>query len=262
MFYQKFKLHHPAFLSRFQPSTVLPIGFAHNDSVYNYPLLDALKSGYQYIEVDIHCINNELYVNHSRPFFLNKNKTFTKLYLEPLSYLFEKYGSIFPDSDTPLFIFLDIKTNADITYKCIKFHISKFDSMLTSWNLNQKKENAVTLILTGNRPIEIIKNEIIRKVAIDGRIEDISAEHPSQFMPFISDKYSKIFGRAFFKINPTKKELENFNTLLEKVHTQNKRFRLWGVPEKKYIWDLLLKEGLDIISTNRIDQFANYLKEK
>jgi len=82
-------------LSSFNFSNIKPLknAFAHNDEQFNFPLLDSLQLGFNYIEADIHLIKNEIYVSHRKPFFPKNNNTLTKLYLEPLSYFFQKNNS-------------------------------------------------------------------------------------------------------------------------------------------------------------------------
>ena len=59
-------------LSSFDFSKIQPLenAFAHNDEQFNYPLLESLKLGFNFVEADIHLIKNEIYVSHRRPCFL------------------------------------------------------------------------------------------------------------------------------------------------------------------------------------------------
>ena len=260
MFQKKEKL----LLSSFDFSKIQPLenAFAHNDEQYNYPLLGALKLGFTYAEVDIHLIKNEIYVSHRKPFFPNYNNTLTKLYLEPLFYFFQKYNSsIFQNKNETFNLILDIKTEANTTYEVLKKHLKPFHSMLSSWeNLNVEKK-PINIHLSGNRPINSVVSEKKRYVLLDGRTENLDKNYSSELIPMISEKYSKIFGYSLFFKMPSEKKMEKFRQLADKIHNQNKLFRLWKIPENEHVWALLLNNGLDLISTDRIQRLNNFLRK-
>lgn len=252
-------------LSSFDFSKISPLenSFAHNDEQFNYPLLDALKLGFKYIEADIHLIKNEIFVSHRKPFFLNNNNTLTKLYLEPLLHFFQKNDSlIFQNPTTSFNLLLDIKTEANPTYQILKKKLHPFHSMITNWENQNKKEKPIVIHLSGNRPIKSVVLEQNRAVVLDGRIEDLKKKYSAEIMPMISEKYSKVFGCSFFSKIPSPEKLEKFRELTDRTHAQNKLFRLWNIPEREDVWALLLKYGLDIISTDQIQKLSSFLKKK
>ena len=249
--------------SPFDLSAVDPLihAFVHNDAVYNAPLFDALALGYRFIEADVHLIKNEILVYHRKPFFPNYNKSLTNCYLKPLFEIIKNKGSVFPKSKEPIYLILDIKTDAEQTYKAIKSTLLPFYPMLTHWEDGIEKSNSVSIILSGNRPIQTIKVEKKRWVTIDGRLEDIDKNYTPQLMPIISDKYSKVFGFSFFSKKPNAKQLNHIKDLSKQIHQQNKLFRLWGIPEQESIWKMLLDNGLDLISTDRIKKLNTFFNK-
>ena len=251
-------------LSSFGFSKIQPLenAFAHNDEQFNYPLLDALKLGFNYVEADIHLIKNEIYVSHRKPFFPNSNNTLTKLYLEPLLYFFQKNNSsIFQNANATFNLILDIKTEANTTYKVLKKQLEPFHSMLSSWENSKAKKKPIKIHLSGNRPINSIVSEQKREVLLDGRIIDLKTKYSPELIPMISEKYSIIFGYSLFFKMPSEKKMEEFRQLADKVHNQNKLLRLWNIPEREDVWTLLFKNGLDIISTDRIQKLSTFLKK-
>lgn len=251
-------------LSSFDFSKIQPLenAFSHNDEQFNYPLLGALKLGFKYVEVDIHLIKGEIYASHRRPFFPNSNNTFTKSYLEPLFYFFQKNNSsIFQQKNETFNLILDIKTEAISTYKVLKKQFVQFHSMLSNWENQIETQRPIQIHMSGNRPINPVVIEEKRWVLLDGRIEDLKKNYSSELMPMISEKYSKIFGKSFFSKTPSENTLEKFRQLTNLIHSQNKIFRLWGIPEDEHVWTLLLKNGLDIISTDKIHKLSDFLKK-
>ena len=237
--------------------------FAHNDEQFNYPLLDSLKLGFNYVEADIHLIKNEIYISHRKPFFPKNNNTLTKLYLEPLFYFFQKNNStLFQNPNSTFNLVLDIKTDADSTYEVLKKQIKPFQSMLSNLENRIEKKNPVKILLSGNRPVNSVVPEQKKQLFLDGRIQDLEKNYPANLMPIISEKYSKIFGYSFFSKTPSENKIDYFREIVDEIHAQNKLFRLWNIPENEHVWTLLLKNGLDIISTDQINKLSSFLRKK
>ncbi len=240
--------------------TPLPNAHAHNDYEHSFPLIEALSHGFTSIEVDVHLINGHLFVNHLRPFFPNPERTIQKLYLDPLFQKFQNDPNNFLFNDqTPLTLMVDIKSNSEQTYECLKNILSAYEPMLTSWKNNQERPGAVKILLSGNRPIETALSEQIRWVQIDGRIEDIGKNFHPEFMPIISDKYSKVLGKQLFSKRLSSKKLVKLKSIAEQTHAEGKKLRLWKSPEDELIWSQLLSQGVDIINTDSLILLSRFL---
>lgn len=246
----------------FKSIQYLPNAYAHNDSVYNFPLINALYYGFRNIEVDVHLIKNEIFVSHGYPLFPNKNKTLTKLYLQPLFKILTAQNQLISNSPLPsINLFIDVKSDANQTYKILKKQMSPLLPILSTWENGLEKKGKVQIILTGHRPMDLIQNEKQRMVLIDGRLDDLKKNIPNNLMKLISINYNKIFRKSIFRKFPSDKEFQNFRDLANQIHKQEKRIRLWNIPEKEKIWEALLANGLDMISTDKIEKLANYLRK-
>lgn len=240
----------------------LPRAYAHNDYENPKPLMDAIELGFTFIEADVHLINDSLFVSHDFPNSRKDTKTLTTLYLEPLFNLQKLHnGKIYPGSNKPVTLMVDIKTEAEATYQKLKEKLVPFHEMLCSWNNMKAQKNAVKIIVSGNRPIQTILKEDSRLVQIDGRIEDLPCNYSNELMPMISDNYTKVFGYSFFKRSYLKsKQLQKIASITNKVHDQGKTIRLWNSPEKEKVWEQLIEQGVDIINTDKLQKLSNYLK--
>jgi len=236
--------------------------YAHNDYEHSNPLTDALKLGFTFIEADVHLLKDSLYVSHYRPLFPNKEKTLSRLYLDPLFKLQQlNKGRIFPGQQKPLVLMVDIKTEAESTYQKIKEVLIPYQKMLCSWEALKEHTGAVKIIISGNRPIQTIQKEEIRYVQIDGRLKDIPHHYPAELMPIISDNYSKIFGFFFFeKMMFRNVRLKKLAALTKKIHAQDKIIRLWNSPENEKNWEQLIDCGVDLINTDKLKKLNTYLK--
>lgn len=242
----------------FCQTTPLPNAHAHNDYAHKRPLQDALSHGFTSIEVDIHLIDNELYVSHDRPLTKKAEKTLINLYLKPLQEIIRQHnGRVYQGYSADFFLLIDIKTDADATYQVLKKQLAAFSEMLTIYEDGIKKQGAVTVFLSGNRPIEMVQQESYRQVAIDGRPPDVG-EYDANLMPVISDHYKNHLswrGRGRLK----KEEVEKLEQWIEQAHRHKQLVRLWASPEKKKVWEKLLEIGVDLLNTDRLDQLQSFL---
>lgn len=179
---------------------------SHNDYKNRIPLYDALSYGFRSIEVDIHLKNNKLYVAHDSN-EIDTAKTLDKLYLNPLWDIFTNKNNEKRNPQT-LYLLVDIKTDANETYHLLKEELSKYSQMFTSFTSNSKKEGFVTVIISGNRPIDLINNEPAKIVCVDGRPEDLKKD----YSPFLISLIRKVRQSL-----PYMKATDHFQTGLMKM---------------------------------------------
>ena len=81
-----------------KPIAFLPNAHSHNDYTRNNPFNQAYGLGFGSIEADLFLKDGELFVAHD-PEDITKERTFTKLYLEPIleAYKHSTDGYLFPD---------------------------------------------------------------------------------------------------------------------------------------------------------------------
>ncbi len=240
----------------------LPNAHAHNDYEHERPLLDALEQGFTSIEVDIHLIDGELYAYHDHPEELDAGRTLETLYLEPLSKIIQKNGGkVYPSYEGPFFLMIDIKTDAEETYAVLRKKLRPYKKYLSSSKGDQLRPKALTIFLSGNRPVTTVYSEKKRWVGIDGRPGDLGKGYSAAFMPVVSDHYSRhLKWRGYEKL--TDKEQAHLRELTRRVHAEGKKLRLWASPENKEVWKVLLDEGVDLINTDLLKELNSFLRQK
>ncbi len=245
-----------------QQTQPLKNAHAHNDYEHERPLLDALSQGFTSIEVDIHLIDEELYVAHDRPLSRSPEKTLEALYLAPLKRLVEhQEGSVFPGFEQTLYLMIDIKTDAEKTFQVLYGQLSKYAKILSSGSNGHFIQGPVTIFLSGNRPIESVLRQTPRLTGIDGRPADLATNYSAEFMPVVSDRYGKHF-KWQGKGPMPKKEWEHLRALTTEAHQQGKKVRFWASPEKEVVWETLLQGGADLISTDQLKKLNAFLRSK
>lgn len=249
----------PVFL--FSQNCVLLNAHAHNDYKHKHPLSDALQNKFNSIEADIFLINNQLIVSHTRP-FLNKKKTLESLYLKPLlDSCLKNNGTVYKNCDESLILLIDIKTDANETYKELKKDLEKYKSILSKYENGNITFNAVTIILTGNKPFDELQKENLRYAFIDQSLLGLDKAFEQTVCMMASTKYSNILTWKG-KGEIPKEEKEKLTTLVNQAHKEDKVVRLWASPENKKVWAELLNCGVDLINTDKLEMLGNFLKEQ
>jgi len=240
-------------------TTLLTNGFAHNDYLHKRPLLDALDNGFMNIEADIFLKGNKLVVAHVFPFFKRK-RTLEALYFRPLSErVATNNGSVFAGYSKPIILMIDIKTGADNTYRVLVPLLEKYRSMLTGIENGKIVYRSVTVVLSGHKPYNLIETSQNRLAFIDEDLRRVNRDTSyTNVFTLASCKYSKLIswdGNGLFP----EQERAKLCAFVAIAHRQGEKVRLWASPERKIVWDELLKCGVDLINTDHLTALRDYL---
>lgn len=229
---------------------------AHNDYVHNRPLFNALKNGFTSIEADVHLINGALIVSHDHP--VSNARTLEELYLKPIDSIAEKNGGrLYKSYDHPVILMIDIKTDAGQSFTALLEVLKRYKKRIYP----SSPEGAIQIVVSGNRPKEMIASDNQHLTSIDGRPEDIGKGYSESLMPVISDSYSKVTGSQATHV-PTGVELKKIKELAGKVHRDKKKLRLWAIPDDEASWHLLLDAGVDIINSDKLEELNAFLNKQ
>jgi len=231
---------------------------AHNDYRHKHPLCDAMHCGFSSFEADIFLKKGKLIVSHISPFL--KHNTLEQLYLKPLyDSITKNKGTVYAAFPGPVILLIDIKSDADKTYAALQPLLEKYASILT-WAENGKvHDGAVTIILSGHKPSAGVQQESHRLAFIDQPLLNVAAsEKDSAVYPLASCKYSSVMSwKGQGKVDRT--EEAELRTLVASAHAQGKKVRLWASPENKEVWKMLLKNGVDLINTDQLEELKEFL---
>ncbi len=245
-------------------STPLPQAHAHNDYEHERPLLDALAHGFTYIEADVHLKDGELYVAHDIPLVLSPKRTLRTLYLDPLDAIVQRNGGqVYPGKNAlPIYLMIDIKTEAAATYEALKIYLEPYRHLLTSFENSKKTERAITVFLSGNRPVRQVLEEKNTLMCIDGRLEDLGKGIPADLMPVVSERFSNIFGWEILGQQRTENQWLVLQHLARIAHSEGKKLRLWASPESEQVWEEMLNAGCDIINTDELELVRRFFQRR
>ncbi len=145
--------------------TPLPTAHAHNDYLHARPLLDALDQGFFSVEADIFLVDGKLLVAHTR-LEVTKDRTLESLYLEPLQKrVSENGGKVFRDGPAQFGLLIDLKSDGEKTYLALHEVLARYAKLFTTVENNQVKPGPVQVVISGNRPQELIAAQVVRYCA-------------------------------------------------------------------------------------------------
>lgn len=239
-------------------ATILPNAYAHNDYWHKRPLLDALDHGFTYVEADIYLRNNQLIVAHFLP-CLKKKRTLEDLYLKPLlNYVEENNKKENPLKNVAITLMIDIKSDANKTYKALVLLMEKYKSILSCYQEGEIKLNSVTIVITGHKPYELFKSNNNRFAFMDEDLKQTDKDSSKNIYPIASCKYSKLLKwKGKGKISEA--DIKRLEYYVTEAHKNGRKVRLWGSPENKVVWSQLLKCNVDLINTNKLNALRKFL---
>lgn len=242
------------------PSTVksptpLARAHSHNDYEHDRPLLDALDHGFCSVEADIYLVDGQLLVAHDRN-KVQPSRTLQSLYLDPLRHRAQKFnGRIYPNGP-PLILLIDIKSDANDTYRTLEMVLQQYADLLTPFPGHTT--NAVLAILSGNRPRDRVAAQKKRFVAIDGRLPDLQSNPPTDLIPLISDDWKRHFSWRGTGPLPDH-EKQKLRSLVQSAHQQGRKIRFWGAPDLPDAWNEFHDAGVDLINTDNLSGLQSFL---
>jgi len=233
---------------------------AHNDYAHKRPLLDALDAGFCSVEADVYVVEGDLWVSHDRE-DLKTTRRLTNLYLDPLLERARAHqGRIYPDGPE-FYLMIDFKSEAVETYQALRNILKDYREMLTEFGPNGVQRRAVTVVISGNRPIDLLASETSRLAFIDGRFVDMNGNTASsELIPWISENWENHFdwnGRGTMPVE----EATKLEGVIQKAHAQGRKIRFWNTPETGAYWRKAHSLGLDFINTDRLKRLQSVLLE-
>ncbi|GME86035.1 unnamed protein product [Ambrosiozyma monospora] len=193
---------------------------SHNDYWRERPLLTALSNGVQSVEADVWYYGNQnqdetIYVGHNFV-SLTGIRTFQSLYIDPLYNILDlknvqreldedlddrtKPSGVFEmDSGKTLYLFVDFKTDGNATFEPVYNALKPLrdQGWLTTYNTTTDKldYSAVTVIGTGNTPLDKVKALTTRDFFFDGPLGDLDGVTPG-ISPIASGSLNEILGQV------------------------------------------------------------------
>jgi len=238
----------------------LPRAHAHNDYAHSRPLLDALAHGFCSVEADIFLRDGKLLVGHSQR-ELRPDRTLAALYLDPLKQRAVAHGGRIYPGGPPFTLLIDIKSDGQRTYAALREVLARYRGILSSVTDGRLTSRAVTVVISGNRPLTAIAADSPRYAGIDGRLTDLDSNLPAHLMPLISDHWGRHFRWPGDGPMPADQRTR-LRAIVAKVHAHGRRVRFWATPDRPAMWAALDAAGVDLINTDDLAGLEQFLLDR
>jgi len=240
---------------------VLP-AHAHNDYEHEHPLSEALECRFKSIEADVFSIGDSLFVAHDSV-AIRPGRTLRRLYLDPLRRQIAHNGGSVYGEGTELFLFVDIKDDAGGTYELLHKILADYSDMLTHYRDGAVSSGAVRIIVSGNRPFELMQEQSLRFAFYDGRLSELDSGPDVSLMPVISDNWNNYFswnGEGEMPEN----EKQQLASILQKAREKGCIVRFWATPDqagkaRTAVWTELKRQRAGLIGTDDLHGLRTFL---
>jgi hypothetical protein len=239
---------------------VLKRAHAHNDYWHERPLLDALEQGFASVEADVFLVEGQLLVGHDES-ELRPERTLEALYLAPLrERVRENGGSLFGEGTRGTLV-VDIKSGGAETYGALAKLLANYADVVSSTADGKSRGGAIVVVVSGNRPVEMIAGEAMRYAAADGRLVELNSSPAVDLIPLVSESWQDRFawdGRG----EMPEEERTKLRDVVRRMHSQGRRIRFWATPETEGCWRELVAADVDLIGTDDLARLARFLREE
>ncbi|MGY6657902.1 phosphatidylinositol-specific phospholipase C/glycerophosphodiester phosphodiesterase family protein [Amycolatopsis sp. TRM77291] len=249
----------------------LPQAHSHNDYEHTRPLHDALDQGFTSVEADIFLVDGQLLVAHdladTRP-----DRTLESLYLEPLRRrVLANHGVGVYRQRAEFQLLIDVKGDANSTYAALekRLYNPRYSFLFSLYAFGHVKKRAVTAVISGGRPKDVMLGQKFRLAFYDGRIRDqndLGIGSDPRVTPLVSDSWSSLFtwtGEGPFPAE----ERAKLHDLVKRAHAAGQRVRFWATPDtagpgRDALWKELVTAGVDHLNTDDLPGLANFLRSR
>jgi glycerophosphoryl diester phosphodiesterase len=241
----------------------LPSAHAHNDYDHRRPLQDALDRGFNSVEADVWLVDGELLVAHDLA-DAKPGRTLESLYLQPLAdRVRANHGQVYKHGrDFQLLI--DIKSDGVSTYAAVDKALAKYRGISTIFVDGRVLKGPVTSVISGNRPLDVLKAQKLRYAGYDGRLGDLQSGMPASLMPLVSDNWSNNFTWRGVGPMPAA-EKTKLHDIVTAAHDGGYKVRFWETPDtpgaaREALWTELSAAGVDYLNTDDLHGLEDFLR--
>ncbi|CAG5003625.1 hypothetical protein DYBT9275_03194 [Dyadobacter sp. CECT 9275] len=225
---------------------------SHNDYEHKNAFWDAYKQGFGSIEADLILQDSVLYTAHDKT-GISEERTFKKLYLEPIISEIEKNGGkIYAQSNTILQLLIDLKTPATETMAVLLRELAPYEQYLAP-------KGTVKIVISGNTPDPTTYNKYPDYIYFDGRPDISYTKYQLLRLGLISQSfqtYSKWNGEG----EMLKKDQKRLEKVISQAHELDKKIRFWATPDNINAWKTMMSLKVDYLNTDKVVEMGDYLR--
>ncbi|MCL3781081.1 hypothetical protein EMN47_11895 [Prolixibacteraceae bacterium JC049] len=211
-------------------------------------------------KVDVMYIYGELYVGKYMPDSLNHQlPTLRQAYLYPLFSRYKKLGNkLYTNFDKEVYLFVDLNYEGKKTFRRLWQQLLPYRRML-SYRVGPKwTQGKLKIILTGHAPKLLIEKMHSSYVAFQGEFNQEDLAKDNNMVPVIGMDFREVVDWNGVGNIPFD-DFVKFETIASKVHDKGKKLHVYNIPENQSVWEVLNRNGVDLISTRKPEQFQSFI---
>lgn len=257
---------------------------SHNDYWRKVPLFTALKQGCVSVEADVWLFDDPersdtLYVGHQRA-ALQPNRTFQSLYIQPLVRILERqnpqtefshdthHGVFDTNPNQTLTLLVDVKTAGSSTWAKVVEQLEPLRQRgwLTYVADGTVHTRPITVVGTGDTPFaDLISNATYRDYFYDAPLPKLLDDQAGSGYDATNSYYASVsFGSTIgtpWMGGLGAEQVERIRAQVRAAHEKGLLVRYWDLPSwpvgtRNRIWDMLVREGVDMLNVDDVKAAA------
>lgn len=226
-------------------------GHAHNDYMHVSPFHAAYDAGFGSIEADIFPQNGELYVAHHKK-DIKPERTLNKLYLTPL------LQELLKDNKRTVKLLIDIKENYRESLLLLQKEIKPLRKYLYS---GKHRKRPVTILISGERPPPGEYKSYPGYIFFDDDLKKPHNKAEWRRVGQVSLSFKRFSNWDGTGCLP-ESDRKSIEGIVDSVHKAGKTIRFWEAPDNENSWSIQEQSGVDLIGTDRIEEFCGFIEDK
>lgn len=223
---------------------------SHNDYKNSIPFFRAYEKGFGSIEADCYAVNGQLMVAHEKN-EIDAKRSLKILYIDPLIEKFKR------DPQRHLRLLIEIKED----YKAILPLVIKELKPLEQYLDYEGHPGRLSIVMTGGVPPAAEMTNYPAWISFD--VDHMDGFTPEQWkkiglVSFPFGKYMHWNGKGVLNTE----EIARVKAGIDSVHNSGKKIRFWETPDTKSSWLALIRLGVDVIGTDKIEELGDFLNKK
>jgi alkaline phosphatase len=223
---------------------------SHNDYKNNIPFYRAYEKGFGSIEADVFAVNGQLMVAHDKK-EIDAKRSLKILYIDPL---IEKLKL---DGQRKLRLLIEIKED----HKAVLPLVIKELKPLEQYFSYPGHPGRLSIVMTGAVPPADEMGNYPDWISFD--VDHLDGFTPKQWqkvglVSFPFSKYVEWNGKGVLN----REEISKVKGAIDSVHNAGKMVRFWETPDTKSSWLALIRLGVDVIGTDKIEELGDFLNKK
>ncbi|AYL94921.1 alkaline phosphatase [Mucilaginibacter celer] len=223
---------------------------SHNDYKNSIPFFRAYEKGFGSIEADCYDVNGQLMVAHDKK-EIDPKRSLKILYIDPL---IEKLKR---DPQRHLRLLIEIKED----HKAVLPLVIKELKPLEQYFDYEGHPGRLAIVMTGAVPSPAEMTDYPAWISFD--VDHLNGFTPEQWkkiglVSFPFGKYMHWNGKGVLN----NEEIARIKAGIDSVHNAGKKIRFWETPDTKSSWLALIRLGVDVIGTDKIEELGDFLNKK